>query len=401
MAEESMTFVEMLKQRGGGDFLRSLVEEVLTQLMENEVSSKIGAQRHERTGERQSYRNGYRERTLHSRLGTLELRVPKLRQGSYFPTFLEPRRLSEQALAAVIQEAWINGVSTRKVDALVQSLGMTGISKSQVSELCRGIDERVESFLNRPLEGEWPYLWLDATYLKVRQGGRVVSVAAIIACAVNLDGRREILGLGIGPSEAKEFWLGFLRGLRQRGLAGVKLVISDAHEGLKAAIAQVFSATWQRCRVHFMRNVLACVPKASQSLVGTLIRQVFVQADSENAHRAWRAVADQLRSRFSRAAALMDEAEDDVLAYFGFPAAHRVKLHSTNTLERLNKEVKRRANVVGIFPNEGSIVRLIGAVLMEQNEEWQLQHRYMPQHTMTATTAEISEASLATLPLAS
>lgn len=401
MAEESMTFVEMLKQRGGGDFLRSLVEEVLTQLMENEVSGKIGAQRHERTGERQSYRNGYRERTLHSRLGTLELRVPNLRQGSYFPTFLEPRRLSEQALAAVIQEAWINGVSTRKVDALVQSLGMTGISKSQVSELCRGIDERVESFLNRPLEGEWPYLWLDATYLKVRQGGRVVSVAAIIACAVNLDGRREILGLGIGPSEAKEFWLGFLRGLRQRGLTGVKLVISDAHEGLKAAIAQVFSATWQRCRVHVMRNVLACVPKASQSLVGTLIRQVFVQADRESAHRAWRSVADQLRPRFSRAAAHMDEAEDDVLAYFGFPAAHRMKLHSTNTLERLNKEVKRRANVVGIFPNEDSIVRLIGAVLMEQNEEWQLQHRYMPQHTMAGTTAEIPEASLAPLPLAS
>lgn len=223
----------------------------------------------------------------------------------------------------------------------------------------------------------------------------MVSVVAIIACAVNLDGRREILGLGIGPSEAREFWLAFLRGLRQRGLTGVRLVISDAHEGLKAAIAQVFSATWQRCRVHFMRNVLACIPKASQSLVGTLIRQVFVQADSENAHRVWRAVADQLRSRFSRAAAIMDEAEDDVLAYFSFPAPHRVKLHSTNTLERLNKEVKRRANVVGIFPNEDGIVRLIGAVLMEQNEEWQLQHRYMPQHTMAETTDERPEASLA------
>jgi transposase-like protein len=388
-----------LKQQGGGDFLRSLVEEVLAQLMECEVSNQIGADRHERSGERQVYRNGYRERTLHSRLGSLDLRVPKLRQGSYFPSFLEPRRLSEQALAAVVQEAWINGVSTRKVDALVQSLGMTGISKSQVSELCRGIDERVDSFLGRPLEGEWPYLWLDATYLKVRQGGRVVSVAAIIACAVNLDGRREILGLSIGESEAKEFWLKFLRELRQRGLSGVKLVISDAHEGLKAAIAQVFSATWQRCRVHFMRNVLACVPKASQSLVGTLIRQVFVQPDAESARRAWRAVADQLRPRFARAAALMDEAEADVLAYFDFPAPHRVKLHSTNTLERLNKEVKRRANVVGIFPNTDSILRLIGAVLMEQNEEWQLQHRYMPQHTMTDGVAEIADMAMASLPL--
>lgn len=401
MADESMAFVEMLKQRGGEDFLRSLVEEVLKQLMEYEVSAQVGAGRHERTDERRTYRNGFRDRVLHSRLGTLELRVPKLRQGSYFPAFLEPRRLTEQALAAVIQEAWINGVSTRKVDALVQSLGMTGISKSQVSELCQGIDARVASFLSRPLEGDWPYLWLDATYLKVRQGGRVVSVAAIIACGVNRDGRREILGLGIGESEAKEFWIDFLRGLRRRGLTGIKLVISDAHEGLKAAIGQVFSATWQRCRVHFMRNVLACVPKTSQSLVGTLIRQVFVQPDSENAQRVWRAVADQLRPRFPRAAALMDEAETDVLAYFGFPAAHRVKLHSTNTLERLNKEVKRRANVVGIFPNEDSIIRLIGAVLMEQNEEWQLQHRYMPQHTMAEMAEEVRDVSLEALPLAS
>lgn len=386
MAEDSMAFVERMKQQGGGDFLRSLVEAVLAELMNYEVASQIGAELHERNGERQAYRNGYRERTLHSRLGTLELRVPKLRQGTYFPSFLEPRRLSEQAIAAVVQEAWINGVSTRKVDELVQALGMTGISKSQVSELCRGIDERVDSFLNRPIEGEWPYLWLDATYLKVRQGGRVVSVATIVACAVNQDGRREILGLGIGESEAKEFWLAFLRGLRQRGLTGVKLVISDAHEGLKAAIAQVFSASWQRCRVHFMRNLLVCVPKASQSLVGTLVRQVFVQPDPDSARRAWRQVTDQVRPRFERAANLMDAAEDEVLAYFDFPAVHRVKLHSTNTLERLNKEIKRRANVVGIFPNEASIRRLIGAVLMEQNEEWQLQHRYMPQHSMAEPT---------------
>lgn len=383
MAEDSMAFLESLGQLGGEDFLRSLAERVLAQLMECEVSNRLGAGKHERSEGREGYRNGYRERPLHTRLGTLELKVPKLRQGSYFPGFLEPRRLTEQALTAVIQEAWIGGLSTRKVDDLVQALGMTGISKSQVSALCRDIDERVESFLTRPIEGEWPYLWLDATYLKVRQGGRVVSVAAIIACGVNQDGRREILGLGLGESEAQVFWVEFLRSLRQRGLTGLQLVISDAHEGLKGAIAQVFSAPWQRCRVHFMRNLLACVPKASQSLVGTLVRQVFVQPDAASARKAWRQVADELRGRFPKAAALMDGAEADVLAHLEFPAAHRVKLHSTNTLERLNKEVKRRANVVGIFPNQASIRRLIGAVLMEQNEEWQLQHRYLPQHTMT------------------
>jgi putative transposase len=393
-----MAFTDWLKQAGGEDFLRSLVETVLARLMDDEVSSITGAGLHERSGERQTYRNGYRERTLDTRLGTLDLRIPKLRSGSYFQSFLPPRRLSEKAIAAVVQEAWIGGVSTRKVDDLVQALGMQGISKSQVSALCAEIDERVGSFLDRPIEGEWPYLWLDATYLKVRQGGRVVSVAAIIACAVNQDGRREILGLGIGESEAKPFWVKFLTRLKQRGLTGVKLVISDAHEGLKAAIAQVFSASWQRCRVHFMRNLLAGVARSSQSLVGTLVRQVFVQPDEASAHRAWRQVADQIRKKFPKAAALMDEAEEDVLAYFAFPALHRVKLHSTNTLERLNKEVKRRANVVGIFPNEASILRLIGVVLMEQNEDWQLQHRYLPHHSMTDIHDMSAEA--ASLPAA-
>ena len=383
MADNSMAFMDLIAQQGGEDFLRSLVETVLARLMDFEVTGIAGAGLFERSGQRQAYRNGYRERTLDTRLGTLDLRIPKLRSGSYFPSFLEPRKLSEKAIAAVVQEAWIGGVSTRKVDDLVQALGMQGISKSQVSALCAEIDERVSSFLDRPIEGEWPYLWLDATYLKVRQGGRVVSVAAIIACGVNTDGRREMLGLAIGESEAKPFWVKFLNSLKQRGLAGVKLVISDAHEGLKAAIAQVFSASWQRCRVHFMRNLLACVAKSGQSLVGTLVRQVFVQPDAESAHRTWRQVADQIRKQYPKAAALMDEAEEDVLAYFCFPASHRVKLHSTNTLERLNKEVKRRANVVGIFPNENSILRLIGAVLMEQNEDWQLQHRYLPQHSMT------------------
>lgn len=391
MTRDSLPFLELLDHAGGDDFLKSLAERVLEQLMEFEVTNRIGADKHERAEGRATYRNGYRERPLHTRLGTLDLRVPKLRQGTYFPAFLEPRRLTEQALTAVIQEAWIGGVSTRKVDDLVQALGMTGISKSQVSALCRDIDERVDSFLNRPLEGEWPYLWLDATYLKVRQCGRVVSIAAIIACGVNQDGRREILGLGLGESEAQVFWVEFLRSLRQRGLSGVQLVISDAHEGLKAAIAQVFSASWQRCRVHFMRNLLATVPKAHQAMVGTLVRQVFVQPDVASAQEAWRRVADELRTRFPKAAALMDQAEADVLAHLHFPLAHRVKLHSTNTLERLNKEVKRRANVVGIFPNVASIRRLIGAVLMEQNEEWQLQHRYLPQHTMLDTGSGSAE----------
>lgn len=388
MTDDSMAFQRWLEHHGGEDFLRGLMERILGQLMEFEVASRIGAERHERNSERQTYRNGYRERPLHTRLGTLELQVPKLRQGTYFPSFLEPRRLTERALTAVIQEAWIGGMSTRKVDELVQALGMTGISKSQVSALCQDIDERVDSFLERPLEGEWPYLWLDATYLKVRKGGRVVSVAAIIASGVNQDGRREILGLGLGDSEAQVFWVDFLRRLRQRGLSGVQLIISDAHEGLKAAIGQVFTASWQRCRVHFLRNLLACVPKTSQSLVGTLVRQVFVQPDVKAAQIAWRHVADQLRPRFPKAAELMDRAETDVLAHLHFPAAHRLKIHSTNPLERLNKEVKRRANVVGIFPNEASIRRLIGAVLMEQNEEWLLQQRYLPQHTMADTVLE-------------
>lgn len=391
MTRDSLPFLELLDHAGGDDFLKSLAERVLEQLMEFEVTNRIGADKHERAEGRATYRNGYRERPLHTRLGTLDLRVPKLRQGTYFPAFLEPRRLTEQALTVVIQEAWIGGMSTRKVDDLVQALGMTGISKSQVSALCRDIDERVDSFLNRPLEGEWPYLWLDATYLKVRQCGRVVSIAAIIACGVNQDGRREILGLGLGESEAQVFWVEFLRSLRQRGLSGVQLVNSDAHEGLKAAIAQVFSASWQRCRVHFMRNLLATVPKAHQAMVGTLVRQVFVQPDVASAQEAWRRVADELRTRFPKAAALMDQAEADVLAHLHFPLAHRVKLHSTNTLERLNKEVKRRANVVGIFPNVASIRRLIGAVLMEQNEEWQLQHRYLPQHTMLDTGSDSAE----------
>lgn len=377
MTETNMPLIELLQKHDEGDFLRAVTEAVLQTLMEHDVEGMIGAGRYERDEGRQTYRNGYRDRELKTRMGALNLRVPKLRTGSYFPGFLEPRRTSEKALVAVIQEAWIGGVSTRKVDDLVQAMGLSGISKSTVSKLCKDIDERVHEFLDRPLTGDWPYLWLDATYLKVREGGRIISVAAIIAVAVNTDGRREIIGLCVGPSEAETFWTEFLRSLKARGLGGLKLVISDAHTGLKAAIHRVFDATWQRCRVHWMRNALAHVPKGQHTVVSAAIRQAFNQPDQKSAVEVWRHVADQLRPRWPKLAAMMDESEADVLAYMAFPAQHRTKLHSTNPIERLNKEVKRRADVVGIFPNEESILRLIGAVLFEQNDDWQSQHRYM------------------------
>jgi putative transposase len=398
MTDARLPLAELLEKAGEGDFLRAVAEAVLQLLMESDVEGLIGAGRYERSAERLNYRNGFRERALDTRLGTLQLRVPKLRQGSYFPPFLEPRKVSEKALVAVIQEAWIGGVSTRRVDDLVQAMGLSGISKSTVSKLCKDIDERVNAFLARPLEGEWPYLWLDATYLKVREGGRIVSVAAIIAVAVDAEGRREIVGLHLGPSEAETFWSTFLRSLVRRGLKGVKLVVSDAHEGLKAAIRRVLGATWQRCRVHWMRSALAHVGKGQQAVVAAALRQAFLQADEASARQVWRQVADQLRPRWPKLSALMDESEHDVLAYTGFPAQHRAKLHSTNPLERLNKEVKRRADVVGIFPCEASITRLIGAVLLEQNDEWQLQHRYMQVEAMAELTPPAAEPEPAQIP---
>ena len=386
MTEGRLPLSELLEKAGDGDFLRSVAEAVLQMLMEADVDGLIGAGRYERSGERTTWRNGHRDRVLDTRLGSLQLRIPKLRQGSYFPPFLEARKVSEKALIAVIQEAWIGGVSTRRVDELVQAMGLSGISKSQVSKLCKDIDERVHAFLDRPLVGDWPYLWLDATYLKQREGGRIVSVAAIIAVAVNTDGKREIVGLHIGPSEAETFWSGFLKSLARRGLHGVKLVISDAHEGLKAAIRRAFGATWQRCRVHWMRNALSYVAKTQQSMVAAALRQAFIQPDRAQASQTLRHVADQLRQKWPKLAAFIDDSETDVLSHLDFPEQHRAKLHSTNPLERLNKEVKRRADVVGIFPNEASIIRLIGAVLLEKNDEWQLQHRYMQVEAMAELT---------------
>ena len=290
----------------------------------------------------------------------------------------ERLKVAEKALTAVIQEAYIKGVSTRSVDDLVQAMGMTGISKSQVSRLCGEIDDKIRSFLDRPLEGDWPYLWLDATYVKVRRAGRIVSVALTIAVAVNDQGRREVLGMAIGASEAETFWTEFLRSLARRGLRGVQLVISDDHKGLKAAATRILGATWQRCRVHFMRNLLAHAGRQGRRVVSAFVATAFAQEDAEAASAQWRQVADQLRPKAPKLAALMDEAEHDVLAYMSFPKELRVKLHSTNPLERLHGEIKRRTNVVGIFPNEDAITRLIGAILLEQNDEWAVQRaRYM------------------------
>ena len=377
MTKTSMALTELAEKGADLDMLREMLEFATQRLMEFDVESRCGAPYGERGVPRANSRNGYRDRTWETRAGSIDLKIPKLRQGSYFPGFLEPRRTAEKALVAVIQEAYIQGISTRSVDDLVKAMGMTGISKSQVSRLCADIDERVHAFLDRPIEGDWPYVWIDATYVKVRSAGRIVSVAVIIAVGVNTDGVREILGMAVGPSEAEPFWTDFLRSLSRRGLRGVKLVISDAHIGLKAAIAKVFKATWQRCRVHFMRNALAYAGKGQRQMVLALINTVFAQETAEAASVQWRIVSDQLRAKFPKLSKMLDDAESEVLAYMQFPKAHRVQIASTNPLERLNAEIKRRTNVVGIFPNDASIVRLVGALLLEQNDEWQLQRRYM------------------------
>jgi Transposase and inactivated derivatives len=398
MTDDKIALREMLEKGSDATFLREMIGFAAQRLMELEVGEVTGAAYGERSPDRLVQRNGYRDRDWQTRVGTVELRIPKLRRGSYFPAFLEPRRTTEKALTAVIQEAYVQGISTRSVDDLVRAMGMEGISRSQVSRLCAEIDERVRDFLARPIEGDWPYLWLDATYVKVREAGRIVPVAVTIAVGVNADGRREVLGMAVGSSEAEPFWLDFLRTLRRRGLAGVKLVVSDAHDGLKAAVTKVLRATWQRCRVHFARNALAHAGKAQRRIVSAWIGTAYAQEDAAAAHAQWRTVADQLRPKVPKLATLMDAAEEDVLAYMHFPAAHRAKLHSTNPIERLNGEIKRRTDVVGIFPNEAAVVRLVGAILLEQSDEWATQRsRYLTLEAIS-TVSDTATVRLSAVP---
>jgi transposase-like protein len=391
MADELRMGLEELLRKAeldqDADFLRDGVRVLAQALMELEVRQHLGADRHERSPERTGHRNGYRERPWDTRVGTIELEVPRVRDGSFFPSLLQPRKRAERALVAVVQEAYVQGVSTRRVDDLVKALGLDGISKSQVSRLCETLDAEVERFRTRRLDGPYPYCWLDATFVKARQEQRVVSLAVVIAIGVNASGQREVLGLDVGPSEDGAFWTQFLRSLVARGLRGVKLVTSDAHEGLKGAIAAVLQgASWDRCRTHFMRNALALVPKSAQQMVAATIRTVFVQPDPTSAREQWRRVADSFRARFPRLAELLDEAEADVLAYLAFPPEHWRQVWSNNPLERLNREVKRRTDVVGIFPNERALIRLVGAVLAEQHEEWLVSRRYFSAESLAKLT---------------
>lgn len=396
MVEKSVDLLELLRKRLGEadlDFLREAVAILADAIMEAEVTAQAGADYGERSPERIAQRNGYRARRWDTRVGSIELEIPKLRRGSYFPSLLEPRRRSERAMLAVIQQAYIEGVSTRRVDDLVKALGCDGISKSQVSRICKQLDAVVSSFLERPLDaGPYRYLWLDALTQKVREGGRVVNVSVVVATGVNAEGKREILGIEVGTSENGAFWLSFLRSLVARGLSGVQLVTSDAHEGLKQAIATVFGeASWQRCRTHFMSNLLAKVPKSAHAMIATLVRTIYQQPSAADVHTQHEHVVEQLQERFADAAEMLAEAGPDILAFTTTPMVHWRQVWSNNPQERLNKEIRRRTDVVGIFPNRPAIVRLVGAVLAEQNDEWAVSRRYMTFPVLMPAVAELAD----------
>jgi transposase-like protein len=383
------SFVGKLLEQDDVDLLREGVRVLAQAVMETEVSGQIGAGPYERSSSRTAYRNGYRTRTWDTRVGPIELKIPKVTAGAYFPSLLEPRRRAEKALHAVVVEAYVKGISTRKVDDLVKALGIDGISRSEVSRICKVLDTEVQAFLARPIESECPYLWLDATFHKVREAGRVIAVATVVAIGVTATGERTVLGAATGPSEDHQFWTSFLRQLVKRGLRGVRLVISDAHEGLRQAIAKILhEATWQRCRVHFMRNLLSTVPKSAQDAVAAIVRTVFSQPDHQSAMKQLHEVARMLSPKFPQATDLLQDAAEDVLAHLHFPREHRRRLHSTNPLERLHKEIKRRTRVVGIFPTRDSLMRMVGALLAEQDDEWQVaDRRYFSVGSMTKVDA--------------
>lgn len=387
----SMAAQELLRKYldspAGSDMLADMIKYTVEALMDAEVDGVCNAGYGERTAERVNSRNGHRARRWDTRAGTIELAIPKLRSGSYFPGWLlEPRRRAEKAMTAVICQAYIEGVSTRRVEDLVQTMGIDGISKSQVSALCADIDETVKAFRSRALDG-YRYVWIDALYHKVREDGRIQSVATLIATGVNTDGHREILGVDVITTEDGAGWTAFLRDLVARGLSGVELVISDAHEGLKAAISAVLvGATWQRCRTHFMRNLLSKVPKSAQSMVATIVRSIFEQPDADHVNAQFDTVIEQLTGRFDTAADLLADARHDLLAFTVHPKAHWRQIWSNNPQERLNKEIKRRTNVVGIFPNRAALIRLVGAISVEQHDEWQVCRRYMSQESLATPT---------------
>jgi putative transposase len=393
---QRMTVADVVAQVRDGrleDMVRKAVELVARELMEAEVSGQVGAGLGEVAPEtRSTYRNGYRPRPWETRVGEIELMIPRTRAGSYFPSFLEPRRRSEQAITAVVMEAYVNGVSTRKVDRLVEQLGIEGMTKDRVSAICRGLNEQVDLFRHRPLEGAYPYLWLDAKHIKVRDHGGVVSKALVVAYVVHESGVREVIGLDIGEVETGSFWVEFLRGLKKRGLSGVRLAISDQHEGPKHAIARVLGCQWLRCTVHFVRDTLAHCRRDQRGLVSAALREVFNAQDAHDARDRAGHVLNRLASVAPKVCSLLEDAEEDLTAFYLLPSEHWTKLRSTNPLERVNKEIGRRSDVVGIFPNDAAAIRLAGALLSEQNDEWLVQRRYLSAESMTLILDGTSEA---------